>query len=122
MKKLLLILLCVPLLFSCGEETDNLQRELTKEDINGRYTGKGTVYNHTENIKIIGEFRDGLMHGEVTIIYSDRTFAGTFIDGMRNGIGTYTYDDGTVFEGLWVSDKIIGTLKERRKETKQITK
>ncbi len=53
MKKLLLILLCVPLIFSCGDgDTNNLQREITQEMLDDGYTGKGT-YTYPEG-KLFG--------------------------------------------------------------------
>ena len=53
MKKLLLILLCLPLLFSCGEETDNLQREITQEMLDDGYTGKGTFEESSKDLKYV---------------------------------------------------------------------
>ncbi|MBT6958896.1 MAG: hypothetical protein HN996_10775 [Opitutae bacterium] len=46
MKKLLLLLLCVPLMFSCGNNSDNDRwtTEITKEMLEDGYTGKGTLY------------------------------------------------------------------------------
>jgi hypothetical protein len=80
MKKLLLILLCVPLLFSCGEKNeekvndeekfkieDNLSKELTIEMIWDGYTGKGT-YVFDENSKYIGEWKNGERNGKGTHI------------------------------------------------------
>ena len=47
MKKLLLILLCVPLMFSCGE---NLDKEITKAMLDDEYTGKGTYTDEDGNL------------------------------------------------------------------------
>ena len=44
MKKLLLILLCMPLMFSCGGDTENLSREITYDMLHyDNYTGKGLI-------------------------------------------------------------------------------
>ena len=46
MKKLLLLLLCVSLLFSCGEkekkEENSLDYEIREKEVRDGYTGKGT--------------------------------------------------------------------------------
>lgn len=45
---------------------------------------------------------------------------------MRNGIGTYTYDDGTVFEGLWQVaqrlrlDKLLTFLFEHKRKEDEV--
>jgi len=81
MKKLLLILLCVPLMFSCGENeeekdnTDNLQsednlsKELTREMIWDGYTGKGT-FIFDGNSKYKGEWQDGKRNGKGTFTWA----------------------------------------------------
>ena len=95
MKKLLLLLLCVPLIFSCGkrnEENKNeesLDKELTAQMLVDGYTGKGTstLLNGT---KYVGEFKD------------DR----------YNGKGILTHPNGKVEKGLF-KNFFIGELDEK---------
>jgi hypothetical protein len=82
MKKLLLILLCLPLLFGCG---DSLDKEITDEMIEDGYTGKGT-YTIGKESGYVGEWKYG----------------------KRNGQGTYTMVDGKVYKGLWANDGFLG--------------
>ena len=66
MKKLLLLLLCVPLMFSCGEKkTDegSISIEITEEMIEDGYTGRGT-YTWPSGEEYVGEFKGGRMHGQ----------------------------------------------------------
>ncbi len=46
MKKLLLILLSVPLLFSCLENDNNGYKDLSSELLTNGYTGKGTYTDY----------------------------------------------------------------------------
>ena len=111
MKKLLLILLCVPLIFSCGD-TNNLDRKITGDMVNNGYTGKGTL-TYPEKFEYVGEFKEGLAHGQGTIISLDSTniinkYVGEYRYGKKNGQGTLTYTDGTIKKGLWENGKFIG--------------
>ena len=88
MKKLLLILLCMLMIYSCGEvkkekEEGNLSKEITEEMIVNGYTGKGTIT--WEGNKYIGEWKDGNCHGQGTMIYAN----------------------GTVYKGLWKDGKVM---------------
>jgi len=100
MKKLLLLLLCVPLLFSCGEKeekktdegslnkeitTEMFEKEITREMLNDGYTGIGTCIAPNGN-KYVGEFKDGKFHGQ----------------------GTLTYANGRALKGLWENDEFLG--------------
>ena len=58
MKKLLLILLCVPLLFSCGEKDDKIKKleeridELeNKKDVENDYNMKNKIKNKVDDLK-----------------------------------------------------------------------
>ena len=91
MKKLLLILLCLPMIFSCGEEkTDegSLSKVITMKMIEDGYTGKGTIT--WDGAKYVGEWKDGKCHGQ----------------------GTLTYTDGTIEEGLWKEGKFMSEYHE----------
>jgi hypothetical protein len=100
MKKLLLLLLCVPLMFSCGD-TDNLDKEITEEMLDEGYTGKGTRTYANDSFGIymgsyVGEFKDGKRHGLGTYTYasSEDKYVGEWKDDKRHGQGTYTWGKG----------------------------
>tara|TARA_B110000914_G_C15445894_1_gene438423 strand:- start:38 stop:1207 length:1170 start_codon:yes stop_codon:yes gene_type:complete len=127
MKKLLLILLCVPLIFSCGEKENNtediLSKEITREMILDGYTGTGTytwadgekyvgeykdgkmhgkgTYTYFNGTKYVGEYKDGKMHGKGTYTYFNAKYVGEYKDDKRNGQGTMTYTDGGKYIGEW---------------------
>ena len=104
MKKLLLILLCLPMIFSCG---GNLDKEITEEMMFDGYKGKGTFIFNGD--KYVGEWRDGKMHGQGTYTFADGgKFVGEFKDGYWNGQGTYTYSSGNKYVGEWKDDKMHG--------------
>jgi hypothetical protein len=98
MKKLLLLLLCVPLIFSCGgDDTNNLQREITQEMMEDGYTGKGT-YTLPEGPKYVGEWKNGVYHGFGTFFYEDGAkFIGKYKYGLMYGQAEYINADGEVF-------------------------
>ena len=107
MKKLLIILLCFPMIFSCGDK-DNLQREITNEMCEDGYTGKGTM--HYVEFKYVGEFKDGKLHGQGTFTwYNGDKYVGEFKDDMRNGQGTFTGSfSGSQYVGEWKDNKKHG--------------
>ena len=99
--KNLLLLLVLPLLFSCG---GSLDKELTCEMLEDGYTGKGT-YTYASGAKYVGEYMNGLKHGQGTYTWGNGEFngdkyVGEYKDGLRHGQGTYTYADGTIEKGL----------------------
>ena len=105
MKKLLLVLLALPLLFSCG---GSLDKEITTKMLDDGYTGKGT-YTSARGNKYVGEYKEGKMDGQGTYTYADgRKYVGEYKDDMYNGQGTYTYADGTIKKGLWKNDEFVG--------------
>ena len=87
MKKLLLLLLCVPLLFSCGE-----MREW--KCISGNCeNGFGTA-DFGDYKKYVGEWKDGEPNGKGTLYNGITKYVGEFKDGNRNGKGTLTLAKG----------------------------
>ena len=82
MKNLLLVLLILPLLFSCG---DSLDKELTSKMLEDGYTGQGT-YTPADGDKYVGEWMNGKMNGQ----------------------GTYTYPDGRIEKGLFENGEFVG--------------
>ena len=91
MKKLLLILLCVPLIFSCKNEED------TGECVSGDCeNGQGTY---------VGSLTSG--HGYVG--YGEYEYVGGWKDGKRNGKGVMRFRTD---EGEWIDQKYVGEWKD----------
>jgi hypothetical protein len=105
--KLLLLLLALPFLFSCG---GSLDKELTSEMLKDGYSGKGTYTNDNGN-NYVGEFKDGKVHGQGTLTYvNGAKYVGEYKDGMMHGQGTLTFAFGE-FKG----DKFVGEWKDNNK-------
>jgi len=137
MKKLLLILLCLPLLFSSC--VGDFNKEITIEMLYDGYTGQGTWTSddwdnaildntliqllHLEweygscnwhlGDKYVGDFKDGERHGNGTKTsasdywYSYK-YVGEWKEGLRNGQGTCTWDSGGKYVGEWRDGKMHG--------------
>ena len=100
MKKLLLILLCLPMI-GFGQIYAGSTGCLSGDCENG----KGFFVDDVGNM-YIAEFIDGVMNGEVTINYAnDDKYVGEIKDDRRHGQGAYTYADGTVEKGLFENNK-----------------
>ena len=101
MKKRLLLLLCVPLMFSCGEKNEeNVQKEEKLQTID-------TTFSNGD--RYVGEWKDNKMHGQGTCTYaSGGKYIGKWKDNKRHGQGTYTAAKGKVYEGLWGNNELIG--------------
>ena len=114
MKKLLIILLCLPMMFSCGEkkiDEGSLDKEITIEMLKDEYTGKGTV-TLPNGHKYVGELKDGFPNGQGTYTYGKgelegHKYVGEYKDDKRHGQGTYTFGKGPN-EG----DKYVGEYKD----------
>ena len=115
MKKLLLILLCVPLMFSCGEKEEkktdegSLNKEITKEMLKDGYTGQGT-YTVNNGDNYVGEYKDGKKHGQGTLTCAGTKYVGEWKDGKKHGQGTYTNYYGDKYVGEWKDGKEHGTM------------
>tara|TARA_B110000438_G_scaffold176825_1_gene168988 strand:- start:416 stop:877 length:462 start_codon:yes stop_codon:yes gene_type:complete len=129
MKKLLLILLCLPLLFSCS---DPLKKEITTEMQDDGYTGQGTyIFDGYRLLKIsqildgkefvrgacvwanvikyVGEWKDGKAHGLGTCVWANGIkYVGEWKDGKRHGQGTQDFTNGIKFVGEHKDDKRHG--------------
>ena len=98
MKKLLL-LLCVPMLFSCGD---------LGCISGGCENGQGT-YTYSYGDKYVGEWKDDTQCGQGVATFADGDkYVGEFKDGTMNGKGIYTYADGKIEEGLFKDAEFIG--------------
>jgi hypothetical protein len=113
MKKLLLVLLALPLLFSCGGSLEqDLNKEITDAMLDDGYTGKGT-YTLADGSKYVGEFKDGMQHGQGTYTWGKGEwegdkYVGAFKDDMMHGQGTYTTPDGDKYVGEFKDDMYNG--------------
>ena len=59
--------------------------------------------------KYVGEFKDGLRHGQGTHTWSEGSmYVGEYKDGKRNGQGTMTYSSGNRYVGEWKDGKRNG--------------
>jgi uncharacterized protein len=87
MKKLLLLLLCVPLLFSCGEDnTGNTEKEEKLQTIDTTYAN-GDRY--------VGEWKDGKRHGKgMEILNSGVKSEGKYKNGIKDGPWKSYYKNG----------------------------
>ena len=95
MKKLLLILLCFPIVGfgQCKGDCMN---------------GKGT-YNWSSGAKYIGDFKNGKFHGKGTYTYDNGDqYYGEFKDGKQDGEGAYSWIDGNKYVGEYKDDEFQG--------------
>ena len=134
MKKLLLILLCVPLIGfgqcmsgDCengyGTYIFPNQDKYVGKYKDGNFHGKGT-YTFSNGDKYVGEHKDGERNGQGIYTYtsyvrscirnSGSKYVGEFKDGLYHGQGTKIWKKGTVFEG----DRYVGQWKENKKHGK----
>jgi len=145
MKKLLLSL-CVSLLFSCGENTENDDKEkvqtIDTTYVNGdRYVGEWkydkqhgqgtyTYGKRRRGVEIgdkyVGEFINGDFHVGTYFYMNGDRYIGEWARWTRHGKGKMIYDGGRVKEGLWEFDSYIGKehhekgeKKEKKKEKKK---
>jgi DNA polymerase III epsilon subunit family exonuclease len=81
--------------------------------INGEITGIGKkvfVDGSTQS----GNFLNGKLHGYGTQIFSPTgewkgdNYVGEFVNGIREGLGTYTWSNGTTYSGQWLAGKMFG--------------
>ena len=114
MKKLLLILLCLPMIGfgQCisGDCEDGVGifyfSESEKWIVDRPYVIDASKY--------IGEWKDKKRNGIGTSISFDETgtisniYIGEWKNDKMHGEGIYTYTDGTVEKGLWENDEFLG--------------
>jgi len=69
--------------------------------------GQGTL-TWKSGGKYVGGWKDGEFHGQGTFTFADGDkYVGEFKDSSRNGQGTYTYVDGTVEKGIWENGELV---------------
>jgi hypothetical protein len=119
MKKLLLLLLCVPLIGlgqcisgNCENGYGKLVRGCgsiyTGQFKNGCFNGEGTMeWPNGQVYK--GEFEDCEYNGQGTYTWTSGTkYIGEWKEGNRNGKGTIFYYDGNKYEGEWKNSNYHG--------------
>ena len=58
--------------------------------------------------KYVGEFQDGMRHGQGTYTMSDGSnYTGQWEGSMPNGEGVYTFADGKIEKGIWKMGELI---------------
>ena len=112
MKKLLLILLCLPLI-GFGQcisgDCKNGQGTFTW-DITNNYGG------WLNGNKYAGEWKDGERNGQGTFTWADgNKYVGEWKDGKRHGYGTYTLSSDNLDSGEWKEDVYEGEWKEDKR-------
>ena len=85
-------------------------REYIGEWKEGRKNGQG-IYTYASGDKYVGEWKDDKWHGQGTFYsladdqYNGDKYVGEWKNDEKHGQGTYTYNDGTVDEGIWENDQ-----------------
>ena len=68
-----------------------------------------TIIKNEAGDKYVGEFKDGVKHGQGTLTYANGDkYVGEFKNDMRHGQGTYTFADGRAISGRWENDNYLG--------------
>ena len=79
---------------------------------NGKPNGCG-VLTYPDLTKYVGEYKNGLYHGQGTLTsekgdFEGDRYVGEFKEGKKHGQGTYTWSDGRKYVGEWDKDKYNG--------------
>jgi|TARA_B100001964_G_C13810543_1_gene412848 hypothetical protein len=66
-----------------------------------------------EDCKYEGEIENGLPNGQGKYTFPERTqnYVGGFIDGLRSGVGTFTWSNGGMYEGKYENNRRNGKGK-----------
>ena len=104
MKKLLLILLCLPMIgFGQCVSGDCVD-------------GYGTLTQHGS--KYVGYFNNSQKNGKGTLTFNDgERYVGNWKNNSKNGQGVYYYRDGSKYNGRWKNDRRNGIRITRYKKT-----
>jgi hypothetical protein len=79
------------------------------ELLDGKPFGMGTATWPHQGHTYVGEWRNGVMHGQGTATYlnGDR-YDGEWANGKRSGLGRYAHGSGDIYEGLWSNERKHG--------------
>ena len=78
---------------------------------NGTMHGQGTIIQ-LDVFEFVGEIKNGTMNGQGTLTYGSSSqwagskYVGEFRDGKEHGQGTFTFADGRVKEGIWENGEL----------------
>ena len=96
MKKLLLILLCLPMI--------GFGQCISGDCENGW----GTRVSDVSKTKYTGSWKNGEKHGKGTYTRGENKYVGTFKYNMYDGNGTMTFASGSKYIGEWKDDEMHG--------------
>lgn len=103
MKKILIVLFALPLMvFAQTEEDKTTERVAIPEKEAIEVTPEKSKPVEPECVK--GDCTNG--KGEMK--FSSGSYNGQWKDGLRNGYGTFSWNNGDVYKGNWVEDKRHG--------------
>jgi hypothetical protein len=67
-----------------------------------------------------GQFSDGMRHGLGTFSYANgSTYNGGWIENQKQGTGVFTFDDGSIYEGPFEKDRMVGPKPKRQEDPKR---
>jgi len=74
---------------------------------NGKFWGHGkaTLKN---GVTIEGEFQDGMLNGFAVRKTVRGVYKGRYKNGIRDGFGTYTWNNGSCYKGFWENNMQSG--------------
>ncbi|MCD8214798.1 MAG: hypothetical protein LUC97_04020 [Clostridiales bacterium] len=86
------------------EETTEPETEVSTV-INKEYSSDGSINTYTGEVS--GSSNNQIPNGHGTMVYgaTENTYEGDWVDGKREGKGTYTFANGSVYDGYWANDK-----------------
>ncbi len=88
----------------------------------GRMIGNCFFYSENEKCTYEGPFVNGILEGQGKKTYDNgRSYQGTFVKGAESGSGTLTFVDGRRWEGTVINGRPDGTGKFYTEENKVVT-
>ena len=94
-------------------DTGIVTQSLIQEPLNNK--SENDIQNNIENNE--SENKDTLKTGAIEdkkeekkneVQNADSHYEGNYLNGKKNGQGKYTWDNGSVYEGVWTDDKLTG--------------
>jgi hypothetical protein len=73
---------------------------------NGKMNGNAIMTNLDGRVFYVGDVKDNQITGTGKYLYENKDiYEGEFLDGYRNGMGTYFFADGKISVGFWQRDR-----------------